>query len=142
MPFCLQKRHRNPYSASATPKYSAQFLPSSKPTSPLLKSPSKEGSIGGKVMKESIETPDEKSVADDSCVESTAKKPEKRRSILKKKSESLKRGLAAVSNSNNTWWNKRYAGDYGSESPRLPTAYLRDLKVHRWVSLCNGYFVL
>lgn len=76
---------------------------------------------------------DEKSVIDDSTVDSTAlKKPEKRRSILKKKSESMKRGLAAVSHTNSTWWNnKRYTTDYGNESPRLPTAYLRDLKVHR-----------
>lgn len=64
-------------------------------------------------------------------MELTSKKNEKRRSILKKKSESLKRGLAAVSNSNSTWWNKRYASDYENDNSRLTTAYLRDLKVHR-----------
>ncbi|XP_065222500.1 uncharacterized protein LOC135847046 [Planococcus citri] len=130
-----QKRNRNPYSMTATPKYSAQFLPNSKPTSPLLKSPSKEDQTQTPVsetIKEN-EPAEVKSPIDDNSAgaEFIAKKPEKRRSILKKKSESLKRGLAAVSNTNNTWWNKRYASDYGNESPRLPTAYLRDLKVHR-----------
>lgn len=98
----------------------------------MLDSPSKEDQTAATTTITEQEPIEVKSPVDDSVgTETTAKKPEKRRSILKKKSESLKRGLAAVSNTNNTWWNKRYASDYGNESPRLPTAYLRDLKVHR-----------
>lgn len=117
----LQKRHRNAYTG-ATPKYSAQFLPDQKPVSPDDNRASKEESQNSKSVSRQ-ETFSEK--------DGEWKKPEKRRSILKKKSESLKRGLAAVNNANSTWWNKRYTNDYGNDSPRLPTAYLRDLKVHR-----------
>lgn len=127
----FQKKKRNPYSTTITPRYSAQFLPA------LTKSPS-----DGKTDEEDsrtaickdVEPPNEKSsMLNETSVEgeTATKKPEKRRSILKKKSESLRRGLAAVSSTNSAWWNKRYGSEYGNESPRLPTAYLRDLKVHR-----------
>ncbi len=113
-----------------TPKYSAQFLPGSKPLSPDAGTISEEETQGESLV-DGRRTPVKKVTENGDTEFSATKKSEKRRSILKKKSESLKRGLAAVNNSNNMWWNRRYGSEYGNESPRLPTAYLRDLKVHR-----------
>ena len=124
-------KKRNPYSTTITPKYSAQFLPADlkKTTSDVKVDRDETPNAGG----QETEPLNEKSsiVNGGNGEDETIKKPEKRRSILKKKSESLRRGLAAVSNTNSAWWNKRYGSEFGNDSPRLPTAYLRDLKVHR-----------